>query len=260
MTTALGFDVGNQWGKLWCKLAGPLALAALVLNFGGIAAVSVLSLSSCSGPTVNENDPASMLNDAEEEIKSDHYQIAIDKLRAVKNKFPYSNQAVTAQLRIADVYFLQESFAEAAAAYESFRDLHPKNDKVPYAMFRAGKSYFNDIPEPLSRDLTPAQKALDAYTQFLKRFPQAPESAEANKDIGLIRKTLAAKELYIGDFYYARDFFESAKPRYKKIVELYPETDSAKSAEQKLHEMVGKGQGANTAVQMNPTLNPEAPK
>jgi hypothetical protein len=45
---------------------------------------------------------------------------------------------------------------------------------------------------------------------------------------------LAEKELYIGDFYFKREVYDSAKPRYKKIVELYPETPSAKMAEEKL--------------------------
>src|SRR4051794_12993325 len=106
----------------------------------------LISIAGCSSAPVDENDPASLLKEAEEEIQSDHYQMAIDKLRAIKNKFPYSKFAVDAQLRIADVYFLQESFAEAATSYESFRDLHPKHEKVGYAMFKAAKSYFNDIP------------------------------------------------------------------------------------------------------------------
>ncbi|MGK5082227.1 outer membrane protein assembly factor BamD [Bdellovibrionota bacterium FG-1] len=196
-----------------------------------------LMLTGCSGKPVDETDPASLFQDAEDEIKSDHYQIAIDKLRTIKNKFPYSKYSIDAQLRIGDVLFLQESFSEAAATYEIFRDLHPKHDKVAYAVFRIGKSYFNDIPDPLSRDLTPAQKALDAYNDLLKRFPNAPEAAEAKKDAAHTRDVLAAKELYIGDFYFKRDFLEAAKPRYEKVVTTYPETESAKRARAQIAEI-----------------------
>src|SRR6476619_147606 len=104
------------------------------------------SLPGCSGKAIDENDPAALYKDAEDDIKNDHYQIAIDKLRSIRNKFPYSKYAVDAQLRLADVYFLQEDFAEAAAAYETFRDLHPKHEKTSYAMFRIGKSYYKDSP------------------------------------------------------------------------------------------------------------------
>jgi outer membrane protein assembly factor BamD len=190
--------------------------------------------SGCSSAPVSENDPASLYKDAEDEIKSDHYQIAIDKLRAIRNKYPYSKYAVDAQLRLADVYFMQEDFAEAAAAYETFRDLHPKHEKVPYAMFRIAKSYYKDSPSNVARDLTPAQKASDAYNDYLRRFPNAPDAQEARTDLAAARKLLADKEIYIGDFYYKRDFYDSAKPRFERVLELYSDTPDVEEAKAKL--------------------------
>lgn len=205
--------------------------------FAVCAALSLPVFSGCASKPFDESDPAQLYQDAEDEIKSDHYQIAIDKLRVVKNKFPYSKYSLEAQLRIADVLFLQESFAEAAANYETFRDLHPRHEKVAYAMFRAGKSYFMDIPSPLSRDLTPGQKALDAYNEFVRRFPADEHAAEARKDIVDTRKILADKELYIGDFYLKRDYLESAKPRYMKILAMYPDTETAKDAQERINKI-----------------------
>lgn len=211
--------------------AFPLLPAALCL---GLLCLAPTFLTGCAGKPVDEADPASLYQDAEEEIKSDHYQIAIDKLRAIKNKFPYSKYSLDAQLRIADVLFMQESYAEAAASYETFRDLHPKHEKVSYAMYRVAKSYFKDIPDPVSRDMTPAQKALDAYNEYLRRFPSAPEAAEARQDVAVTRKVLAEKELYIADFYYKRDFPASAKPRYEKVASVYPDTESAQKARERI--------------------------
>lgn len=188
----------------------------------------------CSSAKVDDADPAALYKEAEEEIKNDHYQVAIDKLRVIKNKFPYSRYSVDAQLRIADVYFLQESFAEAAMAYETFRDLHPKHEKTPYAMFRVGLSYFNDTPSPIARDLTPGQKAIDAFNEFLKKYPQAPEAAEAKEKVQETRRLLAEKELYIANFYYRGDDYQAARSRYSKIVTLYPETESAEKAKDRL--------------------------
>ena len=194
----------------------------------------------CSGKEVDESNPAALFKEAEEEAKSDRYQMAIDKFRIVKNKFPYSKESIEAQLRIADIYFMQESYPEAAASYETFRDLHPKHEKTPYAMFRIAKSYFSDLPGTVARDLTTATKALEAYNDFVKRFPGAPEVADAQKDVGEIRKTLAEKELYIAEFYLKRSHPESAQPRLKKIVEMYPETAAAKEAQNKLGTISGR--------------------
>jgi outer membrane protein assembly factor BamD len=209
--------------------------AARPLVFSLLISLSIVgAFTRCASKAVNESDPASLYQDAEEEIKSDHYQMAIEKLRMIKNKFPYSKYSLQAQLRMADVLFMQELYSEAAVSYEAFRDLHPKHEKVGYAMFRTAKSHFNDIPSPISRDLTPAYKAQEAYNDFLKRFPQAPEAEEGRKDLAETRRILSEKELYIADFYAKRDFAESAKPRYEKVIALYPETAAAKTAGEKL--------------------------
>jgi outer membrane protein assembly factor BamD len=204
--------------------------------------LSLLStlFTACTTSQVNEGDPATLFKEAEEDIDSSHYQIAIDKLRYIKNKFPYSKYATDAQLRIADVYFLQDSFAEAAVTYEAFRELHPKHEKTAYAMFRAGKAYYKDLPGTVARDLTTAKKALDAYNDFLRRYPTTGEANEARTDVVEIRKLLADKELYVADFYFKRDFYDSAKPRYKKIIELYPESEAAKVAAEKLTQIEAK--------------------
>jgi outer membrane protein assembly factor BamD len=221
--------------------------AVVLLVLMSLFGASSLYLSGCSSKPVNENDPASLYADAEDDVKSDRYQMALEKLKTVKNKFPYSKYAIDAQLRIADLYYLQELYPEAAASYETFRDLHPKHEKVEYAMFRIAKSYFMDIPSTVARDLTPAQKAQDAYNDFLKHYPAAPETPEAQKDLLKTRDLLASKELYIGDFYYKRDFYESAKARYQKILDVYPDTDTAHQAKAKLdktNEQIDKNKGS----------------
>ncbi len=205
------------------------------------SSASLLALAlGCSGKKVNENDPAAMFQDAQEEIESEHYQVAIDKLRIVKNKFPYSKYSIEAQLRIADVYYLQENFLEAATSYEGFVDLHPKHEKVEYAMFRAGLSYESDAPSNIARDLTSASKALSTYNEFVRRFEKSNKTADAQKSIQKLREVLAEKELYIGDFYKREDDYPQARNRYSKILTTYPETKSAHKAKDHLAKIEGK--------------------
>lgn len=187
----------------------------------------------CSTGSINDNDPEALFKEAQSDIESDRYQLALDKLKIVRSKFPYSSYSTLAQLRIADVYFMQESFIEAAHSYQTFRDLHPKHDQVAYAMFRVGESYEQDIPSKLARDLTSAYKALDAFGEFLQRFPNDPKSAEARNKVQEIRGRIAQKELYIAEFYEHWDEPGSAYGRYRKIEKVYPDTPVIQKAQKR---------------------------
>lgn len=179
----------------------------------------------CAGKNVDENDPKSLYNDAEDDVKSHRYAMALEKLRTVKNKFPYSNVAKQASLRIADVHFENEEYIEAASAYETFRDLYPKYEKADYVIFRIGESYFNQLPSTIDRDQTPATKAIESYRELRQLYPKSEYvgvSQEREKDA---LNHLASKEKYVADFYYKRDMYDSAAARYQKIATKYPGTE-----------------------------------
>jgi outer membrane protein assembly factor BamD len=199
-----------------------------------LSLTAALWVSACSSSKTVEEDPAAIYEDAESEIKGDRYQLAIEKLRMLKSKFPYSRYAAEAQLRIADVYYLQELFQEAALAYEAFRDLHPKHEKASYALFRIGEAYQADMPGNVARDLSSGKRAVEAYEDFLKQYPKDERVPNAKEQLGVVRTRLAQKELAIGNFYFRESQYDSAKGRYEKILKSYPETDSATEAQDKL--------------------------
>ncbi|MBI3544772.1 MAG: outer membrane protein assembly factor BamD [Deltaproteobacteria bacterium] len=194
------------------------------------ALVAAMQLAACSGKKVDEGNPQELFKDAEEDIHDKRYQMALDKLKGLKNKFPYSHLATQAKLRIADVYFDEESFIEAAAAYESFRDMHPKHEKADYVLFRIGESYFNQLPGGVDRDLGPAGKSIDAYRELLNLYPKSQYVGEATKHLSEATERLAGKEKYIADFYYRQEQFDSAAGRYEKMTTRFPNTSSEQYA------------------------------
>lgn len=185
---------------------------------------------SCSGKKVNENDPQELFKDAEDDIKDKHYLVALDKLKVLKNKFPYSSYGTKAHLRIADVHFAEEQYVEAAATYEAFRDLHPKYGQADYVAFQIGESYFNQLPSTTDRDLTPATKAIEAYRDLQTLYPQSQYIEKARQHSKEASERLAGKEKYVADFYYKRGMYDSAARRYKKILDNYPGTSIAEEA------------------------------
>lgn len=209
-----------------------------VLTFS--LAISLSFLSCASVDDKNVNNAGELSKEIDELIDGSRYILALEKLQELKNKYPYAPESKDSQLRMADVYYLQENFPEAAATYEAFRDLHPKHPKVRYAMYRAGLSYYNDIPSLRGRDLTPAFKAQDSFKEFLSQFNEGEYFADVKVKLNETRNAIAEKELYIADFYFKNEDFEAAKNRYTKIVNFYTDTKVFTLAEEKLKKIDGK--------------------
>jgi outer membrane protein assembly factor BamD len=196
-----------------------------------------VAVSGCAGKKVDENNPKDLYEDADADVKSDRYLIALDKLRVVKSKFSYSKYGALAQLRIGDVYFLQESFPEAAAAYETFVELYPKHEQTAYALFRSGESYFRDIPNTIARDLKSAESAVTALTQYLNRYSSGEFASKAREMKRASYNKLAAKELEIARFYLKRKKPGAAKVRLEKVLSFYADSDVAQEAQELLNHL-----------------------
>jgi outer membrane protein assembly factor BamD len=205
-----------------------------VLLIFTVFSTSLVGFISCSGKSIDESNVTELLAGAEEDISDKRYIFALEKLRALKNKFPYSNLAITAQLRIADVHFLDENFIEASSAYETFRDLHPKHEKSDYVQFRIAESYYFQLPSTIDRDLSSGYKAVSAYEELNQLYPKSeylPTAIEHKNDT---LERLSQKEKYIADFYFTRSKYESAQSRYEKIIQRYSGTKHEESSYWKL--------------------------
>jgi outer membrane protein assembly factor BamD len=190
--------------------------------------------SGCASKPINESDPKDVYQDAENDITNDRYLLALDKLRIVKSKFSYSSYGALAQLRIGDVYFLQDSFPEASGAYETFVELYPKHERAAYALFKAGESYFKDIPSTVSRDMRSAENAINTFDQYLRKYPSGEYAQRSAEMKNLAYNKLAEKELSIAEFYIRRKKPDSARLRLQKILDDYSASTVAEKAKELL--------------------------
>lgn len=162
-----------------------------------------------------------MLKRAQEYENDDRFEEAIRRYQEVRSKFPYSPQAVEAELAVADVYYKQESYPEAQIAYQTFRDLRPRHPKLPYVSYRYAMSLYHQIPTTVDRDLSLAPETIMAFNDVVNKFPESEYASEAKeKRTELIRK-MAEKEIYVADFYYKKKYYESALARYEYVLKEY---------------------------------------
>ncbi|MFM8270420.1 MAG: outer membrane protein assembly factor BamD [Pseudomonadota bacterium] len=192
----------------WTGLYVVLSLVAIL--FGG-----------CAGKELNREDADALFKSAEEAFNEEHYLVALEKYRDIKNRFPYSSRAIDAELRIADTYFEQESYIEAESAYEIFKELHPTHSKADYVQYRIGLSYFKQIPDDSARDLSAAYKAIEAFGVLEQKHPSSEYVAKAKEQTLEARKRLAEHENYVANFYYQRQHYLSASYRYSALLQDY---------------------------------------
>lgn len=179
------------------------------------------TLVSCASSEKNSNTPEGAFAIAEEYDKSERYEEAIRRYTEVKNKFPYSNFATKSELAIADVYYKQESFAEAQVSYQMFKELHPTVPNSDYVQFRIGMSYYNQLPSTIDRDLTLANDTILNLSDLIKKYPNSEFVTEAKEKRTAAIRMLAEKEEYIADFYFKRKIFDSALGRYEGLYNNY---------------------------------------
>lgn len=187
-------------------------------------------MSCSSAEKKDEGSPDELFKRAEELDKDERFEEALQRYVEIRNKHPYSRFATLSELRIADIHFNRENYIEAQAAYQLFRELHPKHPDVDYVTFRIALSYFNQLPSTIDRDLSIATKSIQYFEEVIKTYSDSKYVAEAKVKRAQAKSMLAKKEIYIADFYFKRQMFDSALVRYEKIVTQFSEENLTSQA------------------------------
>lgn len=147
--------------------------------------------------------------------------------KEVKRKYGYSRYARLADLRLADIEFKQEKYAEAISAYKGFVQDYPNDPDVPYARFRVAKALFEQssptilLPPLEERDLANVYDAYDTIRAFLGDFPHYKRARELEYMLEMVAGLLARHELYVARFYLGKGNFPAAVARCQHALSTY---------------------------------------
>lgn len=187
-----------------------------------VLALLCLFFAGCSAETIDsDSPPEKQYAEGERLLKKERFIEAVERFRILKSRYPYSKYAALATLRIGDSYYQEESFIEAASSYKIFRELYPKHEFAAYALRRIGDSHYEQVPSTIDRDLDSCHSAIAAYSQLLRDYPSSEYKSDAEARVKELRGKLAEKEKYVGDFYYKRELYSSAAPRFAVLVDTY---------------------------------------
>ncbi len=158
----------------------------------------------------------------EEHLESGRYRAAADSFQQVKDRYPYSQFALKAELLLAEATFKRGHYATAFELYDEFERLHPRNPNIPYVIFMKGECYLEQV-STVDRDQSNTRAAQEEYERLIKRFPNDRHAKIARKKIRKCLIYLAEYELYVGHFYFDKGHYRAAMGRYKYIIENYPD-------------------------------------
>lgn len=183
----------------------------------------VLLSAGCSEKDLKDDNPQESFANAREPYEHHNYEIAIKKLSEFKSRFPYSRYAIEAELLIANSYFESGKFTEAGVAYEQFVKLHPKHEKLDFALYRVGLSYWKDAPSEIDREQEYTQIAINKWERLISEFPQSPHSKEAQEFITEGKLRIAKAEDFIARYYCRKNIWHSCAYHSLIILERFPE-------------------------------------
>ena len=184
---------------------------------------------SAGAPTGAEAEAQALYELGVEALERGLYTDAVKRLEAVRTEYPYSRFAALSELRVADAHMRRSQYLEAIDAYRNFLRYHPTHADAAYALGRVGEAFYAQIPgdwwlmpPAAERDLAHVRQAIDSYRDLLARFPNAANSAAAQKGLDACRAKLAEHELYVARFYAGRQQWAGALARAQEIVREYP--------------------------------------
>ena len=148
---------------------------------------------------------------------------AIKCFESYKSRHFGQSGAAMADLAVADTYFAKKDYEVAGQAYQVFIETNVTNDKIPYATFMAGLSYFKATPKSIDRDQANLDLALKYLGMAVQYYPNFSNAAEAKEAYDKARLKMAKKDFYVGRFYFRTHEYLAAIPRFENILNNYPQ-------------------------------------
>jgi len=206
-----------------------LLFAMFIFLLSGCSSLSLPSLP-WSTPTVQPNATVEALFDEGITFfNNKRYPLAIDRFQRVKAEFPFSPQLVPTELKLAEAYYLNKQYPEAAAAFKEFQTLHPNNENIPFVLYHMGLVYFDQFTSS-DRYQKVTEIAKGYFESVVKDHPGSPYAAPAKEKLAKCIEYLSEHEFNIAVFYFNEKKYPAAIDRLEGILRRYRDTPFAVKA------------------------------
>jgi outer membrane protein assembly factor BamD len=200
-----------------------LILKYILIGIFSISLLGGCSISEWFSKKDEKNTVADLMEYGEELFDNKRYAESGLVFQAIKDRYPYSGYAAIAEVRLADGHFERKEYEDAYIVYDDFERLHPKNERIPYVMYRKGMCDFEQITA-MDREQSHAIRARREFQRLIRRFPEDIYAIKAKKHLRQALLYLTEYELSVGHFYFRMGEYEAALNRYTNLIKHYPDT------------------------------------
>ena len=159
---------------------------------------------------------------------------AAKKFNEAEILFPQANSAPQSALMAAYSYYTQDYYGDAIAELKRFLKVYPAHKDLGYAYYLLAICHYEQIVDE-KKDLQAIINAKENFNIILKNYPNTEYAIDAEFKIDLINDILAAKEMYLGRYYFERKKWIPAISRFREIIDEY---DTTIYTEEALHRLV----------------------
>ena len=159
---------------------------------------------------------------------------AAKKFNEVEILFPQSEWAPKSSLMAAYSYYVQDYYTDSIAELTRFTEVYPKHKNLDYAYYLIATCYYEQIVDE-KKDLQSILNAKRNFEIIIKKFPKTDYANDAKFKIGLIEDLIAAKEMYVGRYYFDKKKWIPAINRFRTVIDDY---DTTIYTEEALHRLV----------------------
>ena len=205
--------------------------------------IFIVLLSSCSKEVVKENlikekslelQVMEAYQEGVESLEEGDVLFAAKKFNEAEILFPQGEWAPKSALMASYSYYTQDYYGDAIAELERFIVVYPLYKDLQYAYYLLAICHYEQIVDE-KKDLQSIIKAKEYFELISKKYPQTEYAIDAEFKLDLIEDILAAKEMYIGRYYFDKKKWIPAINRFREIVDNY---DTTIYAEEALHRLV----------------------
>ena len=206
-----------------------------------ILCLAISSLSGCNSMENKKQDESEQqyYQSAQKELEGGRYLAAIEKIEALKSRYPYGRYAEQAQLELIYAHYRNLDYTQTVITAEQFIRLYPNHPQLDYAYYAKGIATFQMdkglferfMPTDVSkRDMGAAKESFEDFNKIVQRFPNSEYINDASIKMLFLRNRLADYEVNVAKYYMRRQAYVAAANRGQYVVKHFQQTPAVAPA------------------------------